>query len=220
VPYLEKPELDALLNAPDQRTPQGRSCAGSRVWRWGSASFSVTNSTVTANTATIGGGGLYEKLAIVTLAHTIVSGNAAPSRPEVFLDETSVQRYNHDTSQYDTVPGEVVANDFNLIGHGGDAGAAGLPLILGGTDIVPSQPLDEILGPLANNGGPTMTHALVAGSPALDVVPVSDCGATDQRGVTRPQGPRATSAPSNASRRPSRPASPSTAFSPRWRTTR
>ena len=50
------------------------------------------------------------------------------------------------------------------------------------------QPIASILGPLAANGGATMTHALVAGSPALDVVPTSDCAATDQRGVSRPQG--------------------------------
>jgi hypothetical protein len=42
---------------------------------------------------------------------------------------------------------------------------------------------------LANNGGPTDTQALLAGSPALDAGNNSTCLATDQRGVTRPQGP-------------------------------
>jgi hypothetical protein len=41
----------------------------------------------------------------------------------------------------------------------------------GPTDIVPSQSLSEILDRgLANNGGPTRTHALVGGSPAVDAV--------------------------------------------------
>ena len=31
-----------------------------------------------------------------------------------------------------------------------------------------ADPLDPKLGPLANNGGPTKTHALLAGSPAID----------------------------------------------------
>src|SRR3970282_626777 len=46
------------------------------------------------------------------------------------------------------------------------------------------------LGPLANNGGPPQTHALLAGSPAIDAGS-PDCPppATDQRGVARPQGP-------------------------------
>jgi hypothetical protein len=52
------------------------------------------------------------------------------------------------------------------------------------------------LGPLASNGGPTQTHALNAGSVAIDAgdpgVPGSGataCETTDQRGITRPQGP-------------------------------
>src|SRR5262249_34515774 len=47
--------------------------------------------------------------------------------------------------------------------------------------------LDPKLGPLASNGGPTMTHALLAGSPALDAG--GGCSATDQRGTARPPGP-------------------------------
>jgi hypothetical protein len=52
---------------------------------------------------------------------------------------------------------------------------------------------DPLLGPLANNGGPTLTHALLPGSPAIDAVAVADCVdafgdpiTTDQRGVPRP----------------------------------
>ena len=44
------------------------------------------------------------------------------------------------------------------------------------------------LGPLANNGGDTQTHALLAGSPAINSGNSANCPATDQRGVTRPQG--------------------------------
>ncbi len=48
------------------------------------------------------------------------------------------------------------------------------------------------LGPLQDNGGPTLTHAPEVGSPAIDAgaLPGSQCGGTDQRGVARPQGPR------------------------------
>lgn len=51
---------------------------------------------------------------------------------------------------------------------------------------------DPILGPLQNNGGPTATHALLSGSPAIDAGsdPCTDpTGApllTDQRGAARP----------------------------------
>lgn len=57
-----------------------------------------------------------------------------------------------------------------------------------------SSPLNARLGSLAFNGGPTMTHALLAGSPAIDTArnaaPGSDtfaCPVTDQRNVPRPQ---------------------------------
>jgi hypothetical protein len=47
------------------------------------------------------------------------------------------------------------------------------------------------LAPLTSNGGPTQTLALLAGSPAIDAGdPACPPPATDQRGVSRPQGPR------------------------------
>ena len=51
-------------------------------------------------------------------------------------------------------------------------------------DLINTNPL---LGPLQNNGGPTLTHALLPGSPAIDAGDNSVCPTTDQRGVTRPQ---------------------------------
>ena len=56
---------------------------------------------------------------------------------------------------------------------------------LAASDVVVS---DALLGPLADNGGPTMTHALLAGSPAIDAGDPATAPATDQRGVVRPQG--------------------------------
>ena len=45
-----------------------------------------------------------------------------------------------------------------------------------------------MLGPLADNGGPTQTHAVLPGSPAIDAIPAGDCVvATDQRGIARPR---------------------------------
>jgi hypothetical protein len=59
------------------------------------------------------------------------------------------------------------------------------------------QPTDQVnvsaedlkLGPLADNGGPTETHALLPGSVAIDVIPTDMCEVDeDQRGETRPGG--------------------------------
>ena len=56
---------------------------------------------------------------------------------------------------------------------------------------------DPQLGPLAENGGPTETHALFPGSPAIDAGSPAlagsgngACEEADQRGVARPVGPR------------------------------
>ena len=51
---------------------------------------------------------------------------------------------------------------------------------------------NPLLGPLANNGGPTETEALFAGSPAIDNGTNEGCPATDQRGGARPQPPGGT----------------------------
>jgi CSLREA domain-containing protein len=47
--------------------------------------------------------------------------------------------------------------------------------------------VDPLLGPLQDNGGPTWTHALLPGSPAIDAGENAACLALDQRGVQRPQ---------------------------------
>jgi hypothetical protein len=47
---------------------------------------------------------------------------------------------------------------------------------------------DPKLGPLASNGGPTLTMALLPGSPAINAGASAGAPTTDQRGVTRPQG--------------------------------
>ncbi len=44
---------------------------------------------------------------------------------------------------------------------------------------------DAGVAPLADNGGPTWTHALLAGSAAIDAADTAVCPATDQRGVSR-----------------------------------
>src|SRR5207249_128652 len=44
---------------------------------------------------------------------------------------------------------------------------------------------NPMLGPLASNGGPTLTMALLPGSPAIDAGDTNFCLATDQRGFGR-----------------------------------
>ena len=78
--------------------------------------------------------------------------------------------------------GVVGAGSFNLIGDGGgEEGLDGFNLF-NLTDTVTGDPL---LGPLADNGGPTLTHALLPGSPAIDAGNDAVAETVDQRGLAR-----------------------------------
>ena len=47
---------------------------------------------------------------------------------------------------------------------------------------------DPLLGRLADNGGDTLTHALLPASPAIDAIPAAACSLPhDQRGQLRPR---------------------------------
>ncbi|MGH8567357.1 MAG: choice-of-anchor Q domain-containing protein, partial [Gammaproteobacteria bacterium] len=137
--------------------------------------LTLTDSTVSGNSAANQGGGVYNRCGIVTLTQTLVSGNlSADIGPEVH------------NSGFCSSPGSINADAANLFGHAGYSGVIGFAP--GASDLVPAVPLAAILDPvLGSNGGPTTTHALVTGSPAVDVVPAAGCAVfTDQRGFTRP----------------------------------
>jgi hypothetical protein len=152
---------------------------GGGVYNFG-GSITISNSTISANRANRGGGVLSREYCylfscyagILTLNNSLIAGNQAAVGPEI--QNSSV----------------VNANNFNLFGSNGNAGVSGFTP--GPTDIVPGVSLAQILGPLKSNGGPTQTHALVAGSPAIDAGDPGGCrdnsGALllkDQRGFTR-----------------------------------
>jgi hypothetical protein len=83
-----------------------------------------------------------------------------------------------------------VAGAFNSLGHnliGATNGSSGFTAV---GDLVGSAaaPLDPLVGPLADNGGPTLTMALLPGSPAIGTGAALGAPTTDQRGVLRPLG--------------------------------
>jgi hypothetical protein len=146
-----------------------------------SASLSMANSTISGNAAGGEGGGVNNDAhGDVTLIRTLVSGNTAMRGAEIINNRSTI-----------------TAGNFNLFGHRGvNSANAFLGFTPGATDITATSDgyrptaLAAILDTsLANNGGPTQTHALVAGSPAIDAVTDGTCPPpdTDQRGVSRPQ---------------------------------
>jgi hypothetical protein len=125
--------------------------------------MTVTSTTVSGNSAagvTGSGGGIAGG---GNLWNTIVAGNAAPLAPDV--------------------AGTVQSQGHNLIGDG--TGGSGFMA----TDLVGTfdNPIDPLLGPLQDNGGPTQTMALLPGSPAIDAGDNTNAPDWDQRGVGYPR---------------------------------
>ncbi len=78
---------------------------------------------------------------------------------------------------------------YNLIGNG--EGSVFINGINGNIVGSAANPVNPLLGSLANNGGSTRTQALLPGSLAIDAANPNNFLTTDQRGVSRPQGARA-----------------------------
>jgi len=99
----------------------------------------VENSTISGNSAGTSGGGIYNTSSLV-VRNTIL--NAGTTGENIFNDG-----------------GTVTSEGYNLSSDDGGG------YLTGPGDQINTDPL---LGPLQNNGGPTFTHALLPGSPAID----------------------------------------------------
>jgi hypothetical protein len=113
------------------------------------------------------GGGIRVGPAAVTLQNTIIAGNTAANG----LGDTTGA-----PTPGPNVDGTVTSNGQNLLGVATDAGGFG-----GAGDLTGANPM---LAALADNGGPTQTMALLAGSDAIDAG-VAAGATTDQRGLPR-----------------------------------
>ena len=80
---------------------------------------------------------------------------------------------------------DTVILNLSLIGVTDDASGVPTFSFSGGENLLGTfaSPLDPLLAPLADNGGPTFTHALLPGSPAIDAGNSTE--AFDQRGLAR-----------------------------------
>jgi hypothetical protein len=156
-----------------------------------SGTLTLTNSTVSGNSADLGGGIYNATGGKLTLTNSTVSRNTAMD----FVHGI----YNHDGGGESTVTNTLIDNDCagTIVSDGNNLESPGDTCGLDQLSDQPGVTAEQLnLGPLADNGGPTMTQALGAGSVAIDKIPEAECvdadGApltTDQRGVTRPQGP-------------------------------
>ncbi len=183
----------------------------------------LANITVSGNFASDGGGGIENTYGPLTLINSTISGNSGTTRGGgiennnlatlVVTDTTIAGNSAPDGAGFDnygtaTLKSTLVADNAggNCSFYGGAINSKGYNLSDDNTctsfftgpadenNVVKGAGLDP--RGLQSNGGPTQTIALLAGSPAVDHIPVADCtdlngnpATTDQRGIMRPQGP-------------------------------
>jgi CSLREA domain-containing protein len=148
------------------------------------------NLTISGNTAGVHGGGVF-LLNPGTGSFVDISGMTIASNTASEGNGGGIWRGSTNPENDRRVQGLIVARN-----GGGDCAGPGTLRSLGGnldldgscgfTQAMDSTGVDPNLGPVAYNGGPTPTRALMTGSPAINLWPCS--GGTDQRGATRPQG--------------------------------
>jgi hypothetical protein len=140
------------------------------------SSAMIRNDTITGNTANFGGGGIYKwnSGGLMTISQSTLTGNGVGGSE---TDGWAIFNYGN-------------VNVFYSILAANASKSACYYSVATGSDNISTDDscgssftvTDPLLGPLADNGGFTETHALLNGSPAIDVFTGMDCGGTDQDG--------------------------------------
>jgi CSLREA domain-containing protein len=198
----------------EESTLDGNSSAfnAGAINNWFSGDLSLARITVSGNSADDRGGGLFN-LGTARVENVTVSGNSAiQSGGGVWTGSGSLSlsysTLSENTSMHGVgglentfgtadVGGTILANStggdcsgaINSLGYNLIEDAAGC--VIGGDPSGNILGVDPVLGPLADNGGVSRTHALLDGSPAIDAGnPACPPPHVDQRVVPRPQGSR------------------------------
>jgi hypothetical protein len=158
-------------------------------------SISIFNSTVSGNSATRDGGGVIYAtggiIGSVTIVNNTAGGNAGGLASFIgatpIIVRNTIIANNTTAGTSPDLGGTITSEGFNLIEN--TTGAT-----INGNTGGNITGVDPMLGPLANNGGTTLTHLPQPGSPVIDagnsfVLPV------DQRGQSRPLETTAPNAP-------------------------
>jgi fibronectin-binding autotransporter adhesin len=176
-----------LSNCTISGNSAGLSAGG--LFTFGGSTLTLSNCTVSGNLANYGGG-LDINGSTVTLTNCTVSGNAATQGGGLW-----VPTGNTTTLTNTIVAGQAAGGDIegalqagsanNLVGDGSEM--SGITSGSNGNQVGTAQaPIDPLLSPLGNYGGPTQTVALLPGSPAIGGgITGTGIPTTDQRGQQR-----------------------------------
>jgi hypothetical protein len=136
---------------------------GGAIYNSGGGTLTITNSTFSSNAAPVAGGASFN-IGTLQIANTTLSDNSSPLGGGVF---------NIGTLQIGNIILNAGASGANIANNGGIITSQGYNLssddgggfLTGPGDQINTNPL---LGPLQDNGGPTFTHELLPGSPAIN----------------------------------------------------
>ncbi len=172
---------------------------GGAIFNTSAAGLTMTNSTLSANTATTNGGGL-ANLGTATLLNDTLYLNNAPVGAGIANNVDGIPPFGPATLKNTLVAGSTSGADIegdnfinaghNLIQTVGTV-TAYLPDEITPTAIANGDGNGDIVGKnpqldsLRDNGGPTLTHALLFGSPARDAGDNFAVTLNDQRGLNR-----------------------------------
>lgn len=153
-----------------------------------SLSTAIINTTISGNEATAVGGGVLNRSGLTLIQNSTITRNQAPTdqgggvassvnqtRTEVRSSIIAGNTSGGDVQFVDGTVNPFASLQYNLVGTGNATNQF--------NQIGDHTGSDPLLGPLAYNGGPTLTHMLLPGSPAIDAGdPASMVGPFDQRG--------------------------------------
>jgi hypothetical protein len=166
---------------------------GGAVWTTNGGTLTMTNSTISGNHASFHAGAMVLE-GTTTITNSTIAGNASDTglcgglrNLGLCTLRSTIVAANTNTSPTDFIPnldGTYVSAGYNVIGDlGAQPDNPTIAPTTGDQFGVTNAQLN--IGPLQDNGGPTPTRALLAGSVAIDHGHSSG-STTDQRGLTRP----------------------------------
>jgi CSLREA domain-containing protein len=183
----------------DSSTARGN---GGAIFIGTSGAVTLNNSTISGNSARRGGGALQVNTGTFNINYSTIANNTSDSDNDTVGDGGGIRRNGGTVNLKSSIVagnkqgsstdndcyGTMTSQGYNLTGNGTGCNLSGT----GDTTVTPSTVFTDVLASLGNHGGSTSTHALFAGSLAIDMIPsgTNGCGTApfdaDQRSSTRP----------------------------------
>ncbi|MGD1716895.1 DUF4347 domain-containing protein [Dapis sp. BLCC M172] len=174
---------------------------GGGIYNLGATAI-INNSTISGNSASNGGGGGIGNLGVASISNSTITNNEAPSnlgsgilqKAAELYDNTNYTFFTFDANT--TVTSSIISGNIN---SDVDSVESNNTLISGDNNLIGTGNAindfnanndqigitDPLLGDLADNGGPTLTHLPLSNSPAIDAGSNPNNLNTDQRGEQR-----------------------------------